>query len=352
MKKINTKSNIINDNFESEKQKFIFNITKDTPHGEKTFFEHLSNTSKIVKNFFPNEEYLIDAALYHSVYGTSYFKFDAEVNREEVKKIIGDHAEELAYRFCTLENRTQQILEHKFDDALQRDLYILEYANLLDQVNQCSIYNIKLIKSRLKDYYNIDVSLNPLKNQLHVIDNKFTRSELRSIHYYCYNSGFRLMQRSDILNHQRDLRFASHVSKEQLLTMQVIPSLDKICKELNIKLYLKNYYINHYSQMSYVAKHTDEAEDGYASILVFCNHYWDETWGGELKVYQENSSTNKAIDFVPGRIIIFDSKIEHKVLPLTPFSEQDRFSLAIKAVTDPTNLQDFEFQNLIQIGNE
>lgn len=195
-------------------------------------------------------------------------------------------------------------------------------------------------------------NLNSLNNYLHIVDNQFTRSELRSIHYYCCSSSFRLMQRSDILNHQRDLRFASYLSKEQLLMMRVVPSLDKVCKDLNIKLYLTNYYINHYSQISYVSKHTDDVEDGCISILIFCNYYWDETWGGELKVYEENSTTNKSIDFVPGRIIIFDSKIEHKVLPLTPFAEQDRFSLAIKAVADPSKLQDSEIQNLIQIGNE
>ena len=136
-----------------------------------------------------------------------------------------------------------------------------------------------------------------------------------------------------------------------MIYTQLLPALDKICNELGIKLYLNNYHINHYSQICYVNRHTDSLVDGYVTILIFCNEYWDETWGGELKIYEEErSSIHKVVDFVPGRIIIFDSRIEHKVLPLTPSAKTDRFSIAIKALTDISHLSESEMGNLIQLG--
>ena len=34
---------------------------------------------------------------------------------------------------------------------------------------------------------------------------------------------------------------------------------------------------------------------------------WDESWGGELKIYEENGPVHKVVDYAPGRIIVFDS---------------------------------------------
>ena len=42
--------------------------------------------------------------------------------------------------------------------------------------------------------------------------------------------------------------------------------------------------------------------------------------------FQENIK----IDYSPGRIIVFDSKLEHKAMPITPYAKSDRFTLAIK----------------------
>ena len=87
------------------------------------------------------------------------------------------------------------------------------------------------------------------------------------------------------------------------------------------------------------------------TILIFANKYWEESWGGELKIYEDqNSIVNRVIDFVPGRIIIFDSKIEHKVLPLTPCAKNDRFSLAIKGYLNKEYLTEQDSPNLITVG--
>jgi len=332
-----------------DKLKFIYELTKSVPHGERSFFEHLYSTSKVVQNRFPEEQYLIDAALYHAVYGTCYYKFDIEVDRNIVKNLIGEKSESLVYSYCNLEDRTHKIIENEVVSELQKDLCILEYANLAESPNPYSLDQIKQIKYKLWNQFDIDMSHNPLNDKLHVFDNKLTRAQVSHIHTYCLESNYRFEQASDRSSYQKDIRFTCHLNRTEFEDIGLINILEDISKELNVILYLKNYYINHYSQVSYVHRHTDSNSDGSATILIFCNKYWDESWGGELKIYDNfNSSINKVVDFVPGRIVIFDSKIEHKVLPLTPYAKSDRFSIAIKACIDPEKI--YNFENLITIG--
>lgn len=54
---------------------------------------------------------------------------------------------------------------------------------------------------------------------------------------------------------------------------------------------------------------------------------------GDIKFYSENSPFHKVVDFKPGRVIVFDSNIRHKVMPLSSIAERDRFSITIKGCT-------------------
>jgi hypothetical protein len=142
-----------------EKVKFIYELTKGHKHSGKDFFDHLKNTSDIIKEWFPQEQYLIDAGLYHSVYGTQSYHFKERVTRDQVKKLIGEKSEKLAFVFCSLPNRVNRILEHNFTSDVQKDLYILEYANQLEQSDVLDNQDvISKIRCNLKKYY--DTSLN------------------------------------------------------------------------------------------------------------------------------------------------------------------------------------------------
>ena len=154
-----------------EKLEFIHGLTKDVPHGRRSFFDHLLKTAgvmeKLCKDISINESrYLIDAALFHSIYGTSYFKHRSDVTREKVTLIIGEKAETLVEFYCNLPDRQIQILQHKFKpDQLQRDLYMLEYANVVEQsvddvqstgaLNPAKIFMMRLIRANLMDHYNL-----------------------------------------------------------------------------------------------------------------------------------------------------------------------------------------------------
>ena len=156
----------------SKKLNFILESTKAHEHNGKTFFDHLLQTSGIVEKLcqkigIKEYQYLVDAALFHSIYGTDYYEFNEQITREKVISLIGERAEQLVHFFCSLPERNIQILQHKFDKSLQRDLYIIEYANLLElsitdvqrtsALNPAKIFRLKLLRANLIDHYKFEM---------------------------------------------------------------------------------------------------------------------------------------------------------------------------------------------------
>ena len=114
-------------------------------HRDQTLLEHLIGTRDKLKDM-GKPEYLQDAGLFHSVYGTAYFMPEKGLvdDRQIVKDLIGDQAEEIAWWFCTLESemndsfeRTEQI-KNNFEGQLREDLITLDIANA-DDVGETSV---------------------------------------------------------------------------------------------------------------------------------------------------------------------------------------------------------------------
>ena len=85
-------------------------------HGRRSFFDHLLKTSGIVEKLckdigITESRYLIDAGLYHSIYGTDYFEHKTDITRELIASLIGQRAEQLVHFFCSLPDRNIQILQ-------------------------------------------------------------------------------------------------------------------------------------------------------------------------------------------------------------------------------------------------
>lgn len=155
----------------SEKIEFLNEIityVKRTHKNENSFYTHLTNTSKLVEIFAPEKQYLIDAALYHSIYETCYFKYGGLhplATRENIKKIIGEKAESIVYLFCNLKERIKIIISDYFETELQKDLYILELANYIDNFPETfeSNHYVKIILEKLKDNYDFAIDLEKVK---------------------------------------------------------------------------------------------------------------------------------------------------------------------------------------------
>jgi hypothetical protein len=122
------------DTIYKKKIDFLKSIGSDkVKHSGGTLLEHLIGTSEELKKLGA-PEYLQDAGLFHSVYGTVYFMPEGGLvdDRQVVKDLIGEDAEEIAYWFCILDlPRIEQIL--KFKGQLKKDLLSLDTANQEEQ---------------------------------------------------------------------------------------------------------------------------------------------------------------------------------------------------------------------------
>ena len=124
---------IVND-LTSIKIDFLKSIGSDkVNHRDQTLLDHLVGTMDKLRDM-GKPEYLQDAGLFHSVYGTAYFMPAKGLvdDRQVVKDLIGDQAEEIAWWFCMLEMpRTLQIRDN-FEGQLREDLIALDIANRED----------------------------------------------------------------------------------------------------------------------------------------------------------------------------------------------------------------------------
>ena len=131
---------------------YIKERTEGIPHSRSTFFEHLYGTYEILKGLGLSRDVCM-AGLFHAIYGTSYFKHNLTVNRDEVKRLIGDYAEQLAYEFCSMTNRTPNIIANSKEGNVKLfHLACIEYANLLEQAPR---FEGKKIRETIDELYSI-----------------------------------------------------------------------------------------------------------------------------------------------------------------------------------------------------
>jgi hypothetical protein len=77
------------------------------PHSQKSYLAHLIAVYRFMKDEGCTEE-LCRAGMFHSIYGTQQFQgFKLELDRRgEVRELIGDRAERLAYLNCAMQRET------------------------------------------------------------------------------------------------------------------------------------------------------------------------------------------------------------------------------------------------------
>lgn len=314
------------------------NISKNLPHGDSDYYTHCFGVYDILKSINADTN-VCKAGLYHSIYDSEYFSAENNVTREEIIKLIGSEAEDLVYRFCNIKNRFNVILTNsfKFPPEIDKSLTQIEYANLKEQylrsknnqlIDMCDALLNKL------SFYNNTFEQHKIDNKdLFVFDNLLNSSEIEYINQYCLNSLYKPEHSSNEMNYELDSRFVSVMSPDELENSNLLVTIKKISNILNQDLYIGFQYINHYTLNTSVSKHTDSSNSGQYTILIYPNKYWEDTWGGEIAFY-DNSKINKMLDFVPGRVLVFDSRIEHKVMPLTRNSRRDRYSIALKCCVE------------------
>lgn len=113
---------------ESKAIDFLQKICEKIPHSNTLLFNHLYGTWKILKNQGCSKNVCL-AGMFHSVYGTEFFN-NLQIDREQLIHIIGNEAEDIVYRFCSLQNRDAELLH---EGCTQQDLIQIAYANLIEE---------------------------------------------------------------------------------------------------------------------------------------------------------------------------------------------------------------------------
>ena len=116
-------------------------------HSGRDLYTHLEGTRKELEKLGA-PEYLQDAGLFHSVYGTTAFMSEDGLvsfnDRDKIVELIGKQAEEIVWWFCMLEKPRSYNIEKLEDGQLKNDLRLLSYANEVDQMpenNRLEYYN-------------------------------------------------------------------------------------------------------------------------------------------------------------------------------------------------------------------
>lgn len=87
-------------------------------------------------------------------------------------------------------------------------------------------------------------------------------------------------------------------------------------------------WVNLQTPLDKLRFHSDMTDPGCKSMLYYINLNWNKEWHSPTIFQSDNlMSTEFVSDFIPGRVVIFDSEIPHKATQAPLESQQYRFTL-------------------------
>jgi len=112
---------------------FLKNIDSfNKTHSGETLIKHLIGVHDALKDWGA-PQYLQDAGLFHSIYGTTSFEHQSVDNRGVIKELIGEQAEDLVWKFFSLTIPRYPDIISQFDGQIKDDLILLDKANKYEQ---------------------------------------------------------------------------------------------------------------------------------------------------------------------------------------------------------------------------
>lgn len=115
---------------EDRLREFLLELGTDrVEHSRRTLFVHLKGTHDLLRDW-DNEEYVCNAGLFHSIYGTDTFKHVTMTDRDRLRGMIGERAELLVHQFSQGQRPFFKNIE---DKDMRKSLLEIEAANLFEQ---------------------------------------------------------------------------------------------------------------------------------------------------------------------------------------------------------------------------
>ena len=129
---------------------------------------------------------------------------------------------------------------------------------------------------------------------------------------------------------------------KHFLTKIILPIIDLPNKE---NIIIDRAYINGHQYGSPGGFHTDgrsSPKNSGPTIMVYINPFWDPRWNGGTLFLKESKTENgeniqnvQVVDFVPGRIVVFEPSIKHCASDISIYSKFEnitRFTLAYHTI--------------------
>ena len=204
------------------------------------------------------------------------------------------------------------------------------------------------MKTKLIHSDNTKESDRKLFFDIKVYDNQIMREIIAKIHNFCLKGKWDIYHFS---NAKSDNRFVTNFFMldvyyndyfKNFLTKIILPIIDLPNKE---NIIIDRAYINGHQCGSPGDFHTDgrsSPKNSGPTIIVYVNPYWDPRWNGGTLFLKESETENgenkknfQVVDFVPGRIVVFEPSIKHCSNDISIFSKIEnitRFTLAYHTI--------------------
>ena len=102
-------------------------------------------------------------------------------------------------------------------------------------------------------------------------------------------------------------------------------ALQIIKDSLNEEYYPHNLYFNSYKFGDEIRAHTDRETStrNNKTLIIYCTKEWQKDWHGETLLYKDNVVIGGNLP-IPNTAILFDSKIQHSMAPISRYCKEQR----------------------------
>jgi hypothetical protein len=154
--------------------------------------------------------------------------------------------------------------------------------------------------------------------KLFVFDNLIPMNEMIRLSCFAQNSSFKLDGRTMFIQEQpaKYLKciFTDEDAKNWAILRNPMPEISKI---LNGRKPIRHWLLFNDLSTKIYYHHDSPKELNCMSFLYYVNTEWLNHWGGDTIFADDNGEAEIAVSCKPGRVVLFDSSILHKVSPIS-----------------------------------
>jgi hypothetical protein len=153
-------------------------------------------------------------------------------------------------------------------------------------------------------------------SEIHIYQNLFTISQCDFFADFAINSKYQVGRFSSSASKLKPGNFFSCAfsdDDDERFGLTSTPQVKEIIGNVSKRL----SWINATITGSWYFTHSDIHDNGssdkeYLTLLFNINRFWDTEHGGETLFYNKHGEKELAVDFIPGQLIVFDSRLAHK----------------------------------------